>query len=559
MSTTLENQTEVKDDLTAEEQKQLDEIQQEEREREDNPEPVDLPEDHANRILAHLALDPETAAFGLPLVEPEYFADNAHRAFVTTLKELHAQGGFPSKELIEIALRTRFDRMQQEAGDKTERVNESLRQLASCRVILEYCHFLDERAHVRAWLLRFVRESMTKRALFEYLKCPERRRDAKKLAAALLEAEQLGDETRGGVTRGYLPRDLMELPDPEWLVERHLTCRTTAVIYGRYQTCKSFYAVSMALAIATRKPFLGEFKVKPGRVAYVISEGADSFKKRLWAWCKHYGVDLATLDTLAVIPARFNLTDETGAEAANLVRVVREVLGDGDVMAVFIDTLAKNFGAGDPDKQQSMAVYVNNLERVAKQLGDPTVVSVHHVGKDAGRGPIGSISLPGAVEWMIETSGDPTKGKPVQVEFVKHKDTGDLKPYGLAPIHYDVPFDMTGEGTIVVVKTDAPAAKGGKADPAADAKKERDEVWEVATHLPVMPTGGKTVRELLEDTGLSRTTLDRRLGRGINAGWVLRIGTGETPGTAYRYALTTGGVDLVNGHPDPSHGAGGKG
>ena len=64
------------------------------------------------------------------------------------------------------------------------------------------------------------------------------------------------------------------------------------MIYGRFQTYKSFYAVSMALAIATGKPFLGEFEAKPGKVAYIISEGVDSFEKRLWAWCKHYGVDM---------------------------------------------------------------------------------------------------------------------------------------------------------------------------------------------------------------------------------------------------------------------------
>jgi len=255
--------------------------------------------------------------------------------------------------------------------------------------------------------------------------------------------------------RGYLPKDLMNMPDPTWLVEKHFTVRSFNVVFGEYETGKTFIALDMGLSIATGKAYLGQYAVKKGAVAYVVGEGTEGIKKRIWTWCKHYDIDINTLDNFCAIPFQFNMTDPEHKEPIRLLKIICDTLGCMPEV-IFFDTLNRHFGSGDPDKQSWMNQYNNNLGRIQEITGG-SVVSIHHIGKDPSRGPIGSNVLPGACDSMIQVAGD--VHSQVRVSAFKKKDGAGFADYYLTMKHYNVPFDKTEEGSLVLLKMDKDATR----------------------------------------------------------------------------------------------------
>jgi len=86
---------------------------------------------------------------------------------------------------------------------------------------------------------------------------------------------------------------------------------------------------------------------------------------------------------------------------------------------VQIDTLARNFGAGDENSTEDMSTFITHLDRHIRQRWSCAVVVVHHSGHNMERAR-GSSALKAAVDSEIEVSRDEAGN--VRVKVTKMKD-----------------------------------------------------------------------------------------------------------------------------------------
>lgn len=235
-------------------------------------------------------------------------------------------------------------------------------------------------------------------------------------------AVEKAKETVSHRRRGYKPSELRTLPPLAWQIKGHVPVNSFGMIYGASGIGKSFVALDMALCVATGKPFLGIYEVQQGPVVYIYSEGIPGARQRYLAWAQHYERET---EEVLFVPSTFDLLD--GDEAKEVLKIAQDDLGAVPSLIV-VDTLARNFGAGNERTSDDMNKYVTNLDHLRKATKG-TVLSIHHTGWEGSRSR-GATNLPGACDVMIQLSGQ-SNANTVTVKCDKQKDAEPFEPYKL--------------------------------------------------------------------------------------------------------------------------------
>lgn len=174
----------------------------------------------------------------------------------------------------------------------------------------------------------------------------------------------------------YYIGESLNQPRREWLVEDLLHKGAVSVLYGATGTGKTFVAMDLAMSVATGTPFMGR-NVSKGNVFYVISEGRGTFSDRAHAWLKSRGLSRADLrGRFCVWPGTFKLG--RGDDQGRLRESIREMLPDGEVNLIALDTLAMNF-VGDENSNGDMTKFFEDLGELSVEFG-AGVMAVHHTG-----------------------------------------------------------------------------------------------------------------------------------------------------------------------------------
>jgi len=190
----------------------------------------------------------------------------------------------------------------------------------------------------------------------------------------------------------------------DWLVRGYVERDSMAVIYGEPGHGKSFVAIDVACCVATGSDWHGR-AFKRGAVFYIAGEGHNGLARRFSAWSKARGVSLAGAP-LFVSNRSAALTEGMSAKTvAGTVRELAAATGETPSLIV-VDTLARNFGAGDENSAADMGAFVTNLDNELRHPWKATVAIVHHSGKDTSRGARGSTALRGAVDAEYEIARD---------------------------------------------------------------------------------------------------------------------------------------------------------
>lgn len=257
---------------------------------------------------------------------------------------------------------------------------------------------------------------------------------------------------------GYSSFMAMRIDPPRWLVEDIWTAGSHGVIGGEPKTSKTTLTLGLGLAIASGKPFLGQYRVRtPGPVLLVQEENAqvdvqDKLQKLAWhsgllrvgdvvttpLGAGALGTQGVTLDFPDDVPLRllnnwgFDLTDAEHREALEEeIQTLRPV-------ALMMDPLYLMLPGVNLDKGYVVTPYLKWLLGLRNEYGCAVIVN-HHMGKSsvensgrrAGQRLMGSALFHGWVDCALYTSQvDLTEDKPGWVGVHMEREFRSMQPQG---------------------------------------------------------------------------------------------------------------------------------
>lgn len=186
--------------------------------------------------------------------------------------------------------------------------------------------------------------------------------------------------------------ELMDLPDPEWLIEGILPLGVAAEIYGPPGSKKTFTTLDWSLHVASGISWQGR-KVRSGLVVYVAAEGVLGCKARTKAWTQHNGI--GPRESICWVREAVPLNSASAVD--DFSTQVREY-ADTPVLIVF-DTLSRCNAGADENSSRDMSRIVDAVDRI-RDAFDCTVLLVHHSGK-SGESERGSNAVRAGVDVMM--------------------------------------------------------------------------------------------------------------------------------------------------------------
>lgn len=185
---------------------------------------------------------------------------------------------------------------------------------------------------------------------------------------------------------------------PDELVEGLMTIGSTVVVYGDSNSGKTFWALSVATAIATGSDCYGR-KTDPGLVVYLASEAPTSIRSRMQAIKKFHGCHLENL-AMVPVPMNFYNGDQDANDVIDLVRSI--ALSKGKPVRLIIgDTLARMSAGANENSGEDMGPVMARFDQVAA-ASKAALMIIHHNGKDAAKGARGWSGIRAHIDTEIE-------------------------------------------------------------------------------------------------------------------------------------------------------------
>lgn len=222
---------------------------------------------------------------------------------------------------------------------------------------------------------------------------------------------------------------IYELPPLEPLIDGVFDLDTLAALYGPPGSYKSFLALDLALCVARGQWWAGR-EVKAAPVLYVAAEGLHGMGDRVRGWMLAndvYGeINDAPPDTLKWLGNELvNVMEYADADA--LGRIARDM----GAKLVVIDTLNRVAPGADENSSKDMGLAIAGLDRV-RRLSGACVLTVHHTGKDVGKGLRGHSSLLAALDTALEVQGAESTVT-VRATKQKYREGGPVGRWGVKP------------------------------------------------------------------------------------------------------------------------------
>lgn len=313
-----------------------------------------------------------------------------------------------------------------------------------------------------------------------------------------IPAEELANAKRQIVTVSAADLLAREFQEPKWAVKGLLSEGAT-VIAGAPKAGKSFFALGLAIAIATSGYALGSIPVEQGDVLYAaLEDGERRMQKRLMQMLQGGSV-----------PERLTFSfgcpriDEGGLEA------IEEWLKEHpDARLVIVDTLKRI----RPQERKIKRIYDNDYDAVAPlndlaQKYRVSVLIVHHTNKLTGNEDwfdsiSGSLGLSAAVDnlMLLRRARNEQKGtlyiggrdiddKALEVQFDGTINGWRLIGNALSPLAQKILGWLAEAGDAGLSKSDINRKNGGRPEGIRDARAELSERGFARSKL--IPTAGK--------------------------------------------------------------------
>lgn len=224
-----------------------------------------------------------------------------------------------------------------------------------------------------------------------------------------------------------------ELKEVNWQVENMVKQGELVMISAPPASGKTYFALEMALSIATGNPMWGKHKTKKGTVVYIANEDKDGVIRRAIAWAKQKNKGITPLN---IFISNSDLVVMGSKDADNSIQSAVKFFKENQIKPDFIviDTLVDSLGTANENEANDMAEYFRAIQRELIGPFGATVVLPHHNNKSGGYR--GSTAIFGKMGHSFEIE-QPTEGN-FRITNKKNKHGATHAPYFLKGIPVDI-------------------------------------------------------------------------------------------------------------------------
>ena len=202
---------------------------------------------------------------------------------------------------------------------------------------------------------------------------------------------------------------------PDWAIKNVVEKDSLTLLYGSAKAGKSFISISMAASVSLGIPWY-EHKTKSGFVVYLAGEGQRGIGRRLLAYQNLHGYDLKKSKFHFSTRGAQLLNDDESLILRDEILKLQDHYSEAPRMIV-IDTLARNFGAGNENSTEDMNRFVASIDRYLREEFGSAILLVHHTGHDAASRARGSSVLPAAVDWSYQVTREDDEDVTMYLDF----------------------------------------------------------------------------------------------------------------------------------------------
>jgi hypothetical protein len=221
----------------------------------------------------------------------------------------------------------------------------------------------------------------------------------------------------------FVPVEDLQFRPPEYIIEELFETDTLGLIFGDPGCGKSFLAIDIGLSVASGTLF-HDREVKQGSVFFIAGEGHNGLARRFAAWSKGRDVPLSDVP-LFVSERAAQFLDGTSAKA--VADAVADLANEHGIPAlIIIDTLARNFGAGDENNTKDMSEFVVAIDDLKMRFPGCSVLIVHHSGHADKQRARGAMALKGALDTEYRVEKDETGMRLINTKMKDAESPQDL-------------------------------------------------------------------------------------------------------------------------------------
>lgn len=286
--------------------------------------------------------------------------------------------------------------------------------------------------------------------------------DIKKILEAVTtldewEEKNLPEEYKIVSAKDILTRDL---PPQEWLIDRMVPVEGFTFIVGSEGTGKSFYALTMANAIATGSPWLAKFPVnQKANVLFIDKENVTRRIQSRMKGLKITGEGIYYLE----YPQYFDITTDNG-EFSGFADYASKFVAKHDIGVVMIDSFA-DLMVGNENSAGDTQQFFDALRQLFPGI---SILALHHANKPsqgmirtASQKTRGSTNIMAQVYSAFYVEQMPRTTHDFAFEHIKAGDTEKIKKF---KIEMEIHEDIYNKGVTKVIGL----KYGGEIEDAAD-------------------------------------------------------------------------------------------
>ena len=247
---------------------------------------------------------------------------------------------------------------------------------------------------------------------------------------------------------------MQDVKEPVWVVKDICEEDSVVNIFGQPKSGKSFVTVDLACNIVLGRKW-HEHETTQGAVVYLAGEGTRAISRRFLAWQQLNAIRIKDAPLLISTRGARLLDDKDHQLLKDTIDRTQDE--SGKVRMIIVDTLQRNFGAGNENSTEDMSAFIERIDDL-RDTYSTCIAIVHHVGHGNATRARGSSVIQASVDWEYRVART-NLGSDMFVEFSQTlvKDGKPMLPKNFKFIEQKLPFhDMTSGALELIDAGDMP-------------------------------------------------------------------------------------------------------